>query len=82
MIPPGTATQLHFHPKTEEFYYVIEGCGRMKIGDEVNEVVVGDSILIPADAVHTLQNTGSADLKILCCCAPPYSHDDTVLLNS
>ena len=27
------------------------------------------------------ENTGTVPLKILCCCAPPYSHDDTELLN-
>ena len=40
----------------------------------------GDAILIPAGAVHTLRNTGATDLKILCCCAPPYSHEDTFLV--
>lgn len=48
--------------------------------DEESAVVPGDAILIPPRAIHTLRNTGSTDLKILCCCAPPYSHGDTVLV--
>lgn len=78
-IPPGTATQPHHHAGTEEFYYVVEGAGLMKIDAEEREVGVGDAILIPAGAVHTLYNPGPGDLRILCCCAPPYRHEDTFL---
>lgn len=78
-IPPGTRTQPHRHCKTEEFYYVLRGKGLMRIGPEEQAVGPGDAILIPAGSTHTLLNTGEGDLVILCCCAPPYSHEDTVL---
>ena len=39
----------------------------------------GDAIAIPPGAVHTIRNTGDTTLKFLCCCAPGYEHDDTVL---
>jgi len=35
--------------------------------------------VIPPGAVHKLTNTGAGALKLLCCCAPAYSDDDTVL---
>lgn len=81
-IAPGQATAAHYHPRTEEFYYVLAGTGEMRVQEDVAQVGPGDAILIPAGAVHALRNTGSGDLKILCCCAPPYSHEDTVLLES
>jgi mannose-6-phosphate isomerase-like protein (cupin superfamily) len=28
---------------------------------------------------HKLWNTGSGPLRLLCCCAPAYTHEDTVL---
>jgi mannose-6-phosphate isomerase-like protein (cupin superfamily) len=31
-LPPGAATTPHYHPLTEEFYYILEGAGRMTIG--------------------------------------------------
>ena len=77
-IPPGTATQPHRHLATEEFYYVIEGEGLMRVDDEEATVGPGDAILIPPGAAHTLRNTGGGPLRILCCCAPPYSHEDTL----
>lgn len=79
-IPPGSATAPHFHAHTEEFYYILTGAGEMTIDGETRPVGAGDAILIPAGATHTLRNDGPLDLVILCCCAPPYSHDDTTLV--
>ena len=35
----------------------------------------GDAILIPPGAWHTI--TATEPLRFLCCCAPPYAHEDT-----
>jgi mannose-6-phosphate isomerase-like protein (cupin superfamily) len=78
-VPPGRETTPHQHLRSEEFYYVIEGRGLMRIDEEEREVRVGDAILIPAGARHGLFNPGESPLRILCCCAPPYDHEDTVL---
>ena len=79
-LPAGAATAPHFHPATEEIYYVLEGVGRMQIDDNVREVGPGDAIAIPPGATHQIRNTGEQVLKFLCCCAPGYEHDDTVLI--
>jgi mannose-6-phosphate isomerase-like protein (cupin superfamily) len=78
-IPPGGVTEAHRHAASEEFYYVVEGAGRMRVGDQEQDVTVGDAILIPPGAVHGLRNAGDGPLRILCCCAPAYSHEDTFL---
>lgn len=79
-LPPGQQTTPHFHPATEEIYYILAGRGRMQIGDEVREVGPGDAIAIPPGAIHTIENTGDQTLKFLCCCAPGYEDADTVLV--
>ena len=79
-LKPGASTQRHKHPKTEEFYFVTQGSGRMQIDGEIQEVGVGDAILIPPGSAHQISCTGPVPLKILCCCAPPYRHEDTELL--
>jgi mannose-6-phosphate isomerase-like protein (cupin superfamily) len=81
IIPVGGSTQLHRHAQSEELYYVIAGQGRMTLGDEEFELVVGDSVCIPPGTAHCIENIGNSDLVILCCCAPAYSHDDTELLD-
>jgi len=79
-LPPGAAATPHYHPLTEEIYYILEGAGRMTIGDDSKDVGPGDAIAIPPGAVHTITNTGAVTLKFLCCCAPGYEHSDTVLV--
>ena len=75
----GARTEAHHHVKTEEIYYIVEGHGEMRVGDETRPVGPGDAIAIPPGAVHQIANTGQVILKFLCCCAPGYEHDDTVL---
>lgn len=74
-LPAGGSTQRHYHKISEEFYYLLEGTGLMEIDGESREVGPGDAILIPTGAWHELQATTA--LRFLCCCAPPYAHDDT-----
>lgn len=78
-IAPGQSTQEHFHRVTEEIYYITHGSGRMRIEDETLDVKVGDSIAIPPGKKHKIWNTGSETLRLLCCCAPAYEHEDTVI---
>lgn len=80
-LPVGLATTRHRHPKTEEFYYITQGTGILEIDGETRTVAVGDACLIPASSIHQIYNHGAVELKILCTCAPPYSHDDTILLD-
>lgn len=79
-IPPGTRTALHRHAVTEELYHVTQGAGIMTLADKTFSVGVGDTVLIVAGTPHCIEATGSVSLKILCCCSPAYSHDDTEIL--
>jgi mannose-6-phosphate isomerase-like protein (cupin superfamily) len=78
-LPAGASTQEHFHPKTEEIYYITHGTGRMRIEGETRNVRAGDAIAIPPGQKHKLWNTGDETMRLLCCCAPAYEHDDTIL---
>jgi mannose-6-phosphate isomerase-like protein (cupin superfamily) len=74
-LPPGGATERHYHKLSEEFYFLIEGEGVMEIDGKTQAVVPGDAILIPSGAWHQLSS--EKGVRLLCCCAPPYSHEDT-----
>ena len=71
------ATERHYHRVTEEIYFVLKGQGKMEVDGETTHVRPGDAVLIPAGAWHQLENNGTSELRILCCCAPPYRHEDT-----
>ena len=78
-VPPGGATTAHFHRETEELYFFLSGAGRLRIGEETRDVRPGDCAVIAPGAEHKVWNTGEETLVLLCCCAPAYSHEDTVL---
>jgi mannose-6-phosphate isomerase-like protein (cupin superfamily) len=78
-LPVGASTQEHYHPKAEEIYYITHGTGRMRIEGELRDVKPGDAIAIPPGKKHKLWNTGTEVLRLLCCCAPAYEHEDTVI---
>ena len=77
-VPAGGDTIEHYHRATEEIYYFTRGSGRMRLGDEEFDVVAGDCVVIAPGVRHKLW--ASDELVLLCCCAPAYSHEDTVLL--
>jgi len=79
-LPPGSSTIPHYHVKTEEIYYLLEGEGLMRVGDETRRVSAGDAIAIPPGQIHQITNTGGETLKFLCCCAPGYDHEDTIMV--
>jgi mannose-6-phosphate isomerase-like protein (cupin superfamily) len=78
-VEPGGETAEHFHPNTEELYYFVAGRGRMRLGDEEAEVGPGDCVVIASGTKHKLLNPGTEKLVLLCCCAPAYSDQDTVM---
>ena len=78
-LQPGGETAEHYHPRAEELYYVVEGAGRMRLGDDEADIRTGDCVVIAPGTSHKLWNPGPEALVLLCCCAPAYSHDDTVM---
>jgi mannose-6-phosphate isomerase-like protein (cupin superfamily) len=78
-LPSGAATTPHQHVETEEIYYILEGRGLMRVGQQTATIGPGDAVAIPPGASHQITNTGAGMLRFLCCCAPGYEHEDTVL---
>jgi mannose-6-phosphate isomerase-like protein (cupin superfamily) len=78
-LPVGGATQEHFHPKAGEIYYITHGAGKIRLEAGTRDVQAGDAIAIPPGQRHKLWNTGTETLRLLCCCAPAYEHDDTII---
>ena len=76
-LPAGTSTIRHHHKASEELYFLLDGTGTMEIDGALQIVGPGDAILIPPGSRHRI--TATSDLRFLCCCAPPYSHEDTFL---
>jgi mannose-6-phosphate isomerase-like protein (cupin superfamily) len=78
-VAPEGETAEHYHPRAEELYYFVAGSGRLRLADSEDVVGPGDCVVIPPGTPHKLWNTGPEPLVLLCCCAPAYRDDDTVM---
>ncbi len=79
IVPIGFTTRYHRHARSEELYHILSGGGEMRLANNIFKVAAGDTICIAPGTPHQITNTGSDELKILCCCVPPYTHADTQL---
>ena len=62
-IPPGRAPD-HYH-HYDEVIYVLDGPGALHIGGEEAELRPGSCIHLPARLVHSLENRGESELRVL-----------------
>jgi mannose-6-phosphate isomerase-like protein (cupin superfamily) len=76
-LPPGGSTQRHYHVRSEEIYFLLEGRADMELEGEHRELGPGEAVAIPPGAWHEIKTLGDAEVRFLCCCAPPYTHEDT-----
>ncbi|MBX9846522.1 MAG: cupin domain-containing protein [Xanthobacteraceae bacterium] len=69
VVPPGhRAWPFHNHRVNEEMFFVLEGCGEVRIGRETFPIRQGDVIAHPpsgVDTAHQIVNTSQAELKYL-----------------
>ncbi len=72
---PGKCHDFHRHPGQEEVIYVIEGAIEQWVLDEKQVLTAGDSVVIPASAVHASFNEGTVPAKILAILSPAVGDD-------
>jgi len=69
-LPPRSANTLHKHPKAEEFYFVVEGTGRMRVGDETITVPKYGGVLVSPKALRQVFNDTEEEVLWLIVGAP------------
>ncbi|MGB0743244.1 MAG: cupin domain-containing protein [Opitutales bacterium] len=55
-LPPKSASTLHRHVSAEEFYFVLEGTGRMRIGEDTITVEQYGSVHVPPESLRQVFN--------------------------
>ncbi len=72
-VAPGVTTQMHRLNGVEERYVLLQGKGRIEVGDLApKEVGTGDVVPVPAGERQRITNIGDRDLLILCVCTPRF----------
>ena len=59
---PNTAGTLHKHIRAEEFYFVLEGVGRIRVGDETLTVPTHGGLLVGPDQLRQVFNDSEDDV--------------------
>jgi mannose-6-phosphate isomerase-like protein (cupin superfamily) len=83
ILESGEAPPLHVHEDAEQVFYVLEGEGRMTVGNDEPETVdlrVGDFVRTPPGTYHSVRCLGSARfvyLSIDCFTAGPPADEPT-----
>jgi len=77
IIPPGKSCALHFHKKSEETYYILNGEGWMRIDQKEFSLHPGQACLIEPGENHQIFNRGQVDLEFLAVCAPAWVPEDS-----
>ena len=62
-LPPKSANTLHRHIRAEEFYFVLEGVGRMRVGDETLTVPKYGGVVVGPDQLRQVFN--DTDIEVL-----------------
>jgi len=79
-VVPGVTTRWHRLIDTIERYVIVEGQGRVEVGDlPPREVAAGDVVIIPPLCRQRITNTGSQDLTFFAICTPrfePKNYED------
>lgn len=79
-VEPGVTTRWHRVVDTLERYVILDGTGRVEVGDlPPQEVQAGDVVLIPPSLRQRIANVGPGDLVFLAICTPrfrPEAYED------
>jgi mannose-6-phosphate isomerase-like protein (cupin superfamily) len=69
-LPPRSASTLHKHIRQEEFYFLLEGVGRIRIGEETLTVPKYGGVLVGPDQLRQVFNDTDAEVLWLIVGAP------------
>jgi mannose-6-phosphate isomerase-like protein (cupin superfamily) len=65
LLPAGTSIGNHKHAGVEEFYYVMDGEGTVRVNDESAPIRKYDAIPVLVNDVHSIENKSGADLELM-----------------
>ena len=69
-LPPQSANTLHKHVRAEEFYFVVQGIGRIRIGEETLTVPQHGGILVGPQLLRQVFNDTESEVLWLIVGAP------------
>eukprot|EP01121_Diplochlamys_sp_Union-15-3_P022578 TRINITY_DN9668_c0_g1_i1.p1 TRINITY_DN9668_c0_g1~~TRINITY_DN9668_c0_g1_i1.p1 ORF type:complete len:125 (+),score=19.31 TRINITY_DN9668_c0_g1_i1:31-405(+) len=67
----GKCTNLH-KLTVDEFYTILQGKGKMRVDNQVKDVIEDDVVTVPSGTPQQITNTGDIDLVFTVTCIPAF----------
>jgi mannose-6-phosphate isomerase-like protein (cupin superfamily) len=74
-MPPGSEEQRHFHLRSRQFFYVLEGELAMEVDGRLHRLTERQGLEIAPGEKHQARNTSQADVRFLVISQPPGQGD-------
>jgi mannose-6-phosphate isomerase-like protein (cupin superfamily) len=65
LLPSGASEGAHRHLGVEEVYYVLDGDGEARVGNETAPIHKGDAVPVVLNEAHSFVNKGTRDLEFM-----------------
>lgn len=79
MVKPGAALSLQLHRQRAEHWVVVQGQARVTVGETVQVLTENQSIYIPVNTKHRLENAGDAPLSLIEVQSGSYLGEDDIV---
>jgi len=64
-MPPNATSGIHYHLGTDEFFYVLEGDGKILIGQEETDIHQGYFVFVPVGEDHRITSSSEDPVKVI-----------------
>lgn len=64
-MPPAGTSGVHKHLEADEFFYVLEGSGRMLLDEEEHAIEAGDFVFVPVHTYHRITSSKEDPLHVI-----------------
>jgi mannose-1-phosphate guanylyltransferase/mannose-6-phosphate isomerase len=79
VVDPGCRLSLQLHHRRAEHWVVVQGEARVTIGDKVSTVLPNQSVYIPLETAHRLENPGGEPLALIEVQTGDYLEEDDIV---
>jgi len=77
-VNPGGKLSLQSHSHRSEHWVVVKGAARITIGEELKDLKPNESIYVPVETKHRLENIGKTELTIVEVATGDYIEEDDI----
>ncbi len=74
-MPAGTAEQLHYHEKAQQFFFILKGVATFEVEGETIEVAAQEGLHIRQGLQHRILNNTDSEIEFILSSQPSTAGD-------